>query len=241
MLTRRSLPIASPAGPRIRAPSRKKNGIWTWRMVMLLIVTSSSSPPSTVSSASPRQYSKTMLEMAMLRNPPLDSVPNLIRPVRLNGPVLNVPSYSVPRSYPLTMQLSMVTFSVARTSLSAYELFSTIASSLGELTVVLEIRTFLQQSTLIPSRLVSITRPSMRKLSTPVGRMQKWPPLSIVMSRMATLRHCFRAIALLPCNGADSSLPPRTSPRPSMVPGPEMVMLVRPSPQIRLLCQWLCP
>src|SRR6266545_2941555 len=197
MLTRRSAPTGTPAGPRIRAPSRMKIGIWQLRMVMLLIVTSSSSPPSTVSSARPRQNSKTTLEMAMLRNPPLDSVPNLIRPVRPNvAAVLYVPSISVPRSYPLTMQLSMVTFSVARATLNAYELFSTIASSPGELTVVLEI---------------------------------------------STLRHSFRAIALLPCNGADSWAPPRTRPLPSMVPGPKMVMLVSPSPQIRLLCQWLCP
>lgn len=82
MLTRRRAPTGTPAGPRIRAPSRKKNGICTLRMVMLLMVTSSSRPPSTVSRASPRQYSKMTLEIAMLRNPPLDSVPNLIRPVR---------------------------------------------------------------------------------------------------------------------------------------------------------------
>ena len=75
-----------------------KIGIWTLRMVRLLIVTSSSQPPSTVSSASPRQYSKMTLEIAILRNPPFDSVPNLTRPVRPNdGDVLNVPSTSVPR------------------------------------------------------------------------------------------------------------------------------------------------
>jgi hypothetical protein len=135
----------------------------------------------------------------------------------------------------------MVTFSVTLASPSAYELLSTIASSLGELTVVLEMRTFLQQSMSIPSRLVSMTRPSIRKLSTAVGRMQKWPPLTMVTSRMATLRHRLSAIALLPCSAADSLLPPETRPLPSIVPGPWMVTFSSPSPQIRLLCQWLCP
>jgi len=82
MLIRRSFPISRSAGPRIRAPIRRKNGVFdTSRTVMLLIVMSSSSPPSTVSSARPRQRSKIMFEIAMLRKPPLDSVPNLIRPV----------------------------------------------------------------------------------------------------------------------------------------------------------------
>jgi len=61
------------------------------------------------------------------------------------------------------------------------------------------------------------------------------------MSRMATLRQSLRAIALLPCSGADSWLPPATRPAPSIVPGPWIVMFSSPSPQIRLLCQWLCP
>ena len=81
----------------------------------------------------------------------------------------------------------------------------------------------------------------MRKLSTPVGRMPKWPPLTIVMSRMATLRHSLSAIALFPLSGADSALPPATRPLPSILPGPSMVTFSRLSPQIRLLCQWLCP
>src|SRR5437763_9326845 len=123
------------------------------------------------------------------------------------------------------MQLSMVTFSVARATLSAYELFSTMASSLGELTVVLEIRTFLQQSTLMPSRLVSITRPSIRKLSTPVGRMPKWPPLRIVMPWMYTLLHSFRELALLPLSGADSAAPLATTPLPLMLTGPYVLAL----------------
>src|SRR5436305_4447463 len=114
-------------------------------------------------------------------------------------------------------------------------------SSFGELIVEFEIRTFLQQSTLMPSRLVSITTLSMRKLSTPVGRMPKCPPLRIVMSLISTLRHSFNEIALLPFNGADSALPPLTSPLPSITPGPAIVMLVSPSHQMRLLCQWLCP
>jgi hypothetical protein len=50
------------------------------RIVMLLTVKSSSSAPSADSSASPCVPSKTQLEMAMLMNPPFDSVPHLIRP-----------------------------------------------------------------------------------------------------------------------------------------------------------------
>src|SRR5207249_4879065 len=51
------------------------------RIVMLLMETSSSKPPSTVSRAMPRQSSTTQLLIVMLRNPPLLSVPNLIRPI----------------------------------------------------------------------------------------------------------------------------------------------------------------
>ena len=42
---------------------------------------SSTSAPSSDSRANPWQLSKTQLEMAMLRKPPLDSVPSLMRPV----------------------------------------------------------------------------------------------------------------------------------------------------------------
>src|SRR5213076_3264955 len=85
MLTRLNAPIGVPCGPRIRLPSlRKKGELLMSRIVMLLIVTSSSNPPSTVSSASPRQYSKTQFEIVIFLNPPLDSVPNLMRPVGLN-------------------------------------------------------------------------------------------------------------------------------------------------------------
>ena len=48
--------------------------------------------------------------------------------------VLNVPSKKVPRSKPETCEFVIVTFSVARANPSAYELFRTIASSLGEFT-----------------------------------------------------------------------------------------------------------
>jgi hypothetical protein len=47
----------------------------------LLMVTSSSAPPSTVSIASPRERTKTQLEMLMFLKPPFDSVPTLMRPV----------------------------------------------------------------------------------------------------------------------------------------------------------------
>ena len=74
------------------------------RMVMLETVMSSSSAPSTVSRARPWQPSKTQLEMVMLMNPPLDSVPHLMRPVPPILPrsvvpsnFLKVPSRTVPR------------------------------------------------------------------------------------------------------------------------------------------------
>jgi hypothetical protein len=49
-------------------------------------------------------------------------------------------------------------------------------SSFGELTVQLATRTFWQQSKSMPSRFVSIFRPSHVQLSTPVARIPKWPP-----------------------------------------------------------------
>ena len=70
------------------------------RMVMLVMLMSSSNAPSTDSSASPWQPSKTQLEIAMLRKPPFDSVPHLMRPVRKTrasgGYFLKVPSRTVP-------------------------------------------------------------------------------------------------------------------------------------------------
>ncbi len=76
-------PTATPSGPRIRAPSRIKIGApYTSRIVMLVHVTSSITAPSTDSIASPQHPSNTQFEIVMFLNPPFDSVPNLIRPVR---------------------------------------------------------------------------------------------------------------------------------------------------------------
>ena len=81
MITRFSVPTGVPCGARMRLPSRMKIGALTMsRIEMLVMVTSSSSAPSTDSSASPWQPSKTQLEIVMLRKPPFDSVPNLMRP-----------------------------------------------------------------------------------------------------------------------------------------------------------------
>jgi hypothetical protein len=141
----------------------------------------------------------------MFLNPPLDSVPNLMRPVgpSLSGAascvVLNVPSRNVPRSNPDTCEFVMVTFSVARLNPSAYELFKTIASSFGEFTNEFEILTFRQASISRPSRFVSILRLSIVRLSTPVASNAKWPPCETVKSLSVTFRTSFRAIALLPC------------------------------------------
>src|SRR2546423_1803730 len=112
----------------------------------------------------------------MFLKPPFDSVPNLMRPVPGPFPSLNVPSRTEPTSYPLTWQFVMVMFSHGRGSPSAYVLLGQIPSSLGELTVQLDMRTLRQQSMSTPSRLVSIFNPSSVQLSTPVARMPKCPP-----------------------------------------------------------------
>src|SRR5215469_6854290 len=142
------------------------------RIVRPVKVTSSRRPPSTLSRAIPLQPSNTQFETVMFLKPPLDSVPNLIRPVRGTrasvGYFCHVPSMTVPTTYdPLTKQFVIVTFSVARAVPSANELFGQIASSYGEFTVQLDTRTFRQQSRSMPSRLVSMVRLSTLKLSTP--------------------------------------------------------------------------
>src|SRR5207244_2964734 len=94
-------------GPRTRLPSRRKIGeLLMSRIVILLIVTSSSNPPSTVSSASPRQYSKTQFEIVIFFKLPLDAVPNLMRPVGLNDP-----SCSLSARFVLIFKLSIVRLS----------------------------------------------------------------------------------------------------------------------------------
>ena len=80
-------------------------------------------------------------------------------------------------------------------------------SSHGEFTLQFEMRTLRQQSTSMPSRLVSIFRLSMVRLSTPVARMPKWPPCKIEMSRRVTLRQFFRLIDLLPTPAASTRSP----------------------------------
>ena len=82
MITRFSVPIGLPSGARMRLPNRMKMGaLMMSRIEMLVTVMSSSMAPSTVSSASPWHPSNTQFEMVMLRKPPSDSVPNLMRPV----------------------------------------------------------------------------------------------------------------------------------------------------------------
>src|SRR5437868_1980856 len=115
-------------------------------------------------------------------------------------------------------------------------------SSQGEFTQQLEIRTLRQQSASMASRLVSIVRLSIVRLSTPVARIAKCPPCKIEMSRNVTLRQFFRLIDLFPTPAGNTvSLSPRLRPRPQINPGPVTEILERPSPQIRLLCQWLWP
>ena len=62
--------------------SRKSARLYTSRIVMFVQVTSSTIAPSTLSIASPLHPSNTQFETVMFLNPPFDSVPNLIRPVR---------------------------------------------------------------------------------------------------------------------------------------------------------------
>ena len=90
----------------------------------------------------------------------------------------------------------MVTFSVGRGAPSAKVPLKTMASSLGELTLVFEMRTLRQLSMSMPSRLVSILMLSMVRLSTPVTRMPKWPPFEIETSRMVTLWQSLKATVL---------------------------------------------
>src|ERR1700744_4825007 len=100
--TRRIVPtFVLSFGPRRRAPRRIKIGpLYKSRMVVFVIVKSSSSAPSTLSNAYPRHPSKTQFEIVTLMNPPLDSVPHLIRPVypecTSDGNFLKVPSSTVP-------------------------------------------------------------------------------------------------------------------------------------------------
>src|SRR5579863_9606861 len=134
----------------------------------------------------------------------------------------------------------MVTLSVGRAYPSPKELFKQIPSSHGELTLQFEMRTFLQQSTSMPSRLVSIFRLSMVRLSTPVARIAKCPPCTIEKSRSVTLRQFFRLISLFPTPGSRGLSPlPRLSPFPQIKPGPKIETLSRLSPHMRLLRQWL--
>ena len=82
MMIRFKVPTGTPAGPRMRLARRRNNGVLVQsRMVTPLKVISSSKAPSTLSSAKPRQPSKTQFEMVMFLNPPFDSVPHLMRPV----------------------------------------------------------------------------------------------------------------------------------------------------------------
>src|SRR5437667_12844028 len=104
MRTRFRLPTEISLGPRIRVPSRKNIGEFRIsRMVTPVNVMSSHTAPSTVSSANPRQLSKTQFEMVMFLKPPFDSVPHLILPVGcLNSAPnrLKLPSSKAPNWYP---------------------------------------------------------------------------------------------------------------------------------------------
>src|SRR5579885_60220 len=68
-------------GFRLRRFRRRKSGASTIsRIVLPVMLMSSSKAPSELSSEIPLHPSMTFPEIVMLRNPPLDSVPHLIRP-----------------------------------------------------------------------------------------------------------------------------------------------------------------
>src|ERR1700688_3849728 len=132
----------------------------------------------------------------------------------------------------------MVTWSVDRAYPSPKELFKQIPSSQGELTLQFEMRTLRQQSTSMPSRLVSIFRLSMVRLSTPVARIAKCPPCKIEKSRNVRLRQFFRLIDLFPTPTSRGLSPlPRLRPLPQIKPGPKIETLSISSPHMRLLRQ----
>src|ERR1700758_1727323 len=122
----------------------------------------------------------------------------------------------------------MVTISVARAYPSANELFRQMPSSHGEFTEQFDTRTFRQQSISIPSRLVSIFRLSIVKLSTPVARIPKWPPCRMEKSRNNTSRQFFKEMDLFPTPGTSATGPgpaPRLRPFPQISPGPQIETL----------------
>ena len=89
-------------------------------------------------------------------------------------------------------------------------------------------RTLRQASMSSPSRLVSIARLSMVRLSTPVASTAKCPPFRTEKSRSRTLRHSLRAIALLPWPSmARSAAASGSSARPDRGPHAE-----RPVPRL---------
>src|SRR5579863_7408397 len=101
IFTRLTLPTGTPAGPRMRDPSRRKMGDATVPLIVMFeMVTSSICAPSTLRMATPKQPSKTQFEMVMFLNPPFDSVPNLMRPLRstseVGGKRLNEASSTAP-------------------------------------------------------------------------------------------------------------------------------------------------
>ena len=71
------------------------------------------------------------------------------------------------------MQLVMRMCSQSTGRFRAYELFSTMASSVGVFTFVLLTVKYLQQSMSMPSRLVSMVTLSMVPISQPVTMMAK--------------------------------------------------------------------
>ena len=141
----------------------------------------------------------------------------------------------------------MVKFSVGRAYPSAKELLGQIPSSHGEFTVQFDTRTLRQQSMSMPSRMVSMSRLSIVRLSTPVASTPNHPPSRILKSRSSTSRQFFKAMVLLPTPGLVSSgrsasfSHPRLSPLPQINPGPVIETPSSPSPQSSELCQWLCP
>jgi len=166
---------------------------------------------------------------------------------------------------PLTWQFEIVTFSVARATRSAYELFRTIASSFGEFTAVLRDAHMAAGVDVDAGQRVGVdVRSSIERLSTPVARTASdrrsgWrSPQSHVAARASGRWPCYPVVHAL--TGSRFRIPARSAarthaewtvtcrPRPARAaasaretgpvdaPRPENLHVLEADPQIRLFC-----
>ena len=133
----------------------------------------------------------------------------------------------------------MVTFSVARAYPSANELLGKCRRP--RVSLRCSWNTHVAAAiTSMPSRLVSIFRLSMVRLSTPVARMPKWPPggWKNRAEYVVAVLEADGLVARAACSASGPARPLSPLPDPAR---PDNGDILDPSPQIRLLCQWLWP